>query len=61
MPTQRHRIPAHHVIYAFDPTTPPIAEVSPPAHLTVEARDAYDRGCNDLDIHAYLAQRVPAA
>lgn len=59
MPPHRQRIPAHHVIYAFDPTTPAIAHVDPPAHLTVEARDAYDRGCNDLDINAYLARRVP--
>ena len=59
MPTQRPHVPADNVIYAFDPTTPPIAHVDPPAHLTVEARDAYDRGCNDLDINAYLAKRVP--
>ena len=59
MPPQRQRIPADHVIYAFDPSTPPIACVTPPAALTVEARDAYDRGCNDLDIQAYLAGRIP--
>ena len=57
--SQRLRIPADHVIYAFDPATPTIAHVDPPADLTVEARDAYDRGCNDLDIQDYLARRVP--
>ena len=59
MPPRRLRIPADHVIYAFDPSSPPIARVTPPVTLTVQARDAYDRGCNDLDIHAYLAQRLP--
>ncbi len=55
----RRRIAADRVVYAFDPGGAPVAEVAPPALLTVEARDAYDRACNALDVGAFMAQRVP--
>ena len=61
MSSQRARIRVgdENVIYAFSPDTTPVAEISAPASLTVHARDAYDRGCVNLDIDSYLAQRTP--
>lgn len=56
---ERIRIRDHNVIYAFSPDTTPVAEITAPASLTVDARDAYDRGCVDLNIDSYLAQRKP--
>lgn len=56
---ERQRIAADHVIYTFDPEHEPIANASAPANLTIEARDAYDRGCVDLNIQTYLAHRKP--
>ena len=56
---ERRRIAADHVVYTFDPEHKPIADVSAPCALTVETRDAYDRGCVDLDVQTYLADRKP--
>ena len=56
---QRQRISVRHATCEFDADATPVAWVPSHARLTVEARDAYDGHCDDLDVAAFARRRTP--
>ena len=55
----RQRISARHATCEFDADASPVVWVPSHARLTVEARDAYDGHCDDLDVDAFARRRTP--